>query len=171
MRIFLTALILTTAALTAEATEALKIPYGFAWGDSSNRVQLSLKNSNATVVETKNVRGRKCLVVEGIPQKMLQRALFYFNNDALNEIELQYADPALDGIKFSAFADETRRNIEKKYGIGRIVARSRTREGDVTQNLLGYQWIQPTTTLTLYSYTAEEAANNLRLMSLHYRGF
>jgi len=171
MRIFLAILFLSIVSLAAEASEALKVPYGFAWGDSSTRVQLSLKNSDATVVETKNVRGRKCLVVEGIPQKMLLRALFYFENDALNEIELQYGDPAWDGIKFSTFVEETRRNIEKKYGVGRIVARSRTREGDVTQNLLGYQWVQPATTLALYSYTAEQGASTLRLMSLHYRGF
>ncbi len=58
-----------------------------------------------------------------------------------------------------------------KYGIGRVVARQKTRDGDVLETLIGYQWTQDTTTLVLYYYTAENGADSYRLLSLHYRGY
>ena len=153
------------------AAEEIKVPFNFQWGESLSRLEEGLKGVKATVVERKDVRGRQCLVVEGIPQKLLQRALFYFDNDSLGEIELHYGDSSWDGASYSIFFDQTRRNIESKYGIGRVIARQKTRDGDVLQTLVGYQWSQPSTTLALYYYTAEKDAQSFRLLSLHYRGY
>lgn len=153
------------------AVEEIKVPFNFQWGESAQRLEDSLKRVQARVVERKTVQNRQCLVVEGIPQKLLQRALFYFESDALNEIELQYGDPSWDSTQYGTFFDQTRRNIESKYGIGRVVARQKTREGDVLQTLIGYQWVQDVATLALYYYTAESGADSYRLLSLHYRGF
>ena len=105
------------------------------------------------------------------PQRLLQRALFYFDNDSLNEIELHYGEPSWDSTQFGNFFDQTRRNIESKYGIGRVIARQKTREGDVLQTLIGYQWTQDSVSLTLFYYTAERDADSYRVLSLHYRGF
>ena len=51
------------------------------------------------------------------------------------------------------------------------MARQKTRDGDVLETLIGYQWTQDTTTLVLYYYTAENGADSYRLLSLHYRGY
>jgi hypothetical protein len=153
------------------AAEEIKVPFNFQWGESMSRLEDGLKGVKATIVERKDVRGRQCLVVEGIPQKLLQRALFYFDNDSLGEIELHYGDSTWDSARYSTFFDQTRRNIESKYGIGRVIARQKTRDGDVLQTLIGYQWSQPATTLALYYYTAEKDAQAFRLLSLHYRGY
>jgi hypothetical protein len=153
------------------AAEEIKIPFNFQWGESAARLEEAIKGVKARVVEKKDVRGRQCLVVEGIPQKLLQRALFYFDSDSLGEIELHYGDDSWDSTRYGAFFDQTRRNIESKYGIGRVIARQKTREGDVLQTLVGYQWAQPLTTLSLYYYTAERGPESFRLLSLHYRGF
>ncbi|MBN8709974.1 MAG: hypothetical protein BGO12_20920 [Verrucomicrobia bacterium 61-8] len=156
---------------SAPAVEEIKVPFNFTWGESSQRLEDSMKRVQASVVERKQVQNRLCLVVEGIPQKLLQRALFYFDNDSLNEIELHYGDPNWDSTQYGNFFDQTRRNIEGKYGIGRVVARQKTRESDVLQTLIGYQWTQNATSLSLYYYTAERDANSYRLLSLHYRGY
>jgi hypothetical protein len=153
------------------AAEEIKVPFNFQWGETAQRLEDSLKRVQARVVERKTVQNRQCLVVEGIPQKLLQRALFYFESDSLNEIELQYGDASWDSTQYGTFFDQTRRNIESKYGIGRVVARQKTREGDVLQTLIGYQWVQDIATLALYYYTAESGADSYRLLSLHYRGF
>ena len=153
------------------AVETIKVPFNFQWGESALRLEDSLKRVKALVVDRREVEGRKCLVVEGIPQKLLQRAEFYFDQDALNEIELHYGDPSWDSTQYGQFFDQTRRNIEKKYGIGRVIARQKTRDGDVLQTVIGYQWVQDMVTLSLYYYTAEQGANSYRLLSLHYRGF
>lgn len=159
------------SALNLPAAEAIKVPFNFMWGESAIRLEDSLKRVQARVVERKQVQNRQVLVVEGIPQRLLQRALFYFENDSLNEIELHYGDPNWDSTQYGNFFDQTRRNIEAKYGIGRVVARQKTREGDVLQTLIGYQWVQDTATLALYYYTAERGADSYRLLSLHYRGY
>lgn len=158
-------------AALAQGAEEIRVPFNFQWGESAARLEKALESVKARVVERKNERGRQVLVVEGIPQKLLQRALFYFDSDSLSEIELHYGDPSWDSARSAAFFDQTRRNIESKYGIGRVIARQKTREGDVLQTLIGYQWSQPVTTLSLFYYTAERGAESFRLLSLHYRGF
>jgi hypothetical protein len=155
----------------AGAVEEIKVPFNFAWGEAAQRLEDSLKRVQARVVDRKKVRNRQCLVVEGIPQRLLQRALFYFDNDALNEIELHYGDSAWDAERYGNFFDQTRRNIETKYGVGRVVARQKTRDGEILETLIGYQWTQDTTTLVLYYYTAENGSDSYRLLSLHYRGY
>jgi hypothetical protein len=169
--IALTALACMLPVSPARALEEIKVPFNFIWGEAAQRLEDSLKRVQAKVVDRKKVRNRQCLVVEGIPQRLLQRALFYFDNDALNEIELHYGDSSWDSSRYGDFFDQTRRNIENKYGIGRVVARQKTRDGDVLETLIGYQWTQDTTTLVLYYYTAENNTDSYRLLSLHYRGY
>jgi hypothetical protein len=155
----------------AWAAEEIKVPFNFAWGEAAQRLEDGLKRVQARVVDRKKIRNRQCLVVEGIPQRLLQRALFYFDNDSLNEIELHYGDADWDADRYGNFFDQTRRNIEAKYGIGRVVARQKTRDGDILETLIGYQWTQDTTTLVLYYYTADNGSDSYRLLSLHYRGY
>ncbi len=171
LRYLILALALTWAGGNLRAVEEIKVPFNFQWGENAQRLEDSMTRVQAKVVERKTVGGRQCLVVEGIPQKLLIRALFYFDNDSLNEIELHYGDPAWDSTQFGNFFDQTRRNIEGKYGIGRVIARQKTRDGEILQTLIGYQWTQDTTTLCLYYYTAEQSADSYRVLSLHYRGF
>lgn len=172
MRFSLLALLGALALVTSvHAAEEIKVPFNFQWGESSKRLETGLNSVKARVVERKKVRDRECLVVEGIPQRLLQRALFYFSGDSLNEIELQYGDPAWDAAKYSDFFAQTRTNIERKYGTGRIIAQQNSQEDSIKQSLIGYQWTQPVTTLALYYYTAEKGTDALRVLSLHYRGF
>ena len=160
--------------ITSQASlsyEEIKIPFNFSWGESSSRLEAGLKSVKARIIERKQVRGRLCLVVEGIPQRLLQRALFYFDNDALGEIELHYGDSQWDQAKYDTFFEKTRLNIERKYGPGRIIARQRSVDSGVLQSLVGYQWTQPVTALALFYYSAKKETNSFSLLSLHYRGF
>jgi hypothetical protein len=169
--IYFVALACVFCAPVARGVDEIKVPFNFQWGEAAQRLEDSLKRVQAYVVDRKKVRNRQCLVVEGIPQRLLQRALFYFDSDSLNEIELHYGDSSWDSARYGDFFDQTRRNIEKKYGVGRVVARQKTRDGDVLETLIGYQWTQDNTTLVLYYYTAESGADSYRLLSLHYRGY
>jgi hypothetical protein len=169
--ICLAAMVCFLLAEPAPAVEEIKVPFNFLWGEAAQRLEDSLKRVQARVVDRKKVRNRQCLVVEGIPQRLLQRALFYFDNDALNEIELHYGDSSWDADRYGSFFDQTRRNIESKYGNGRVVARQKTRDGDILETLIGYQWTQDITTLVLYYYTADNGSEAYRLLSLHYRGY
>ena len=163
-------LFLAVCASVAHAAEEIRVPFNFQWGEASHRLEDGLNRVQARVVERKMIDTRSVLVVEGIPQKLLLRALFYFEGDSLNEIELQYGDRSWDTLQYEQFFDQTRRNVDAKYGVGRVIARQKGREGDVLQTLIGYQWAQATTMLQLFLYTAEQGANTLRVLSLHYKG-
>lgn len=152
------------------AEQEIRVPFNFQWGESAQRLEEGLAKVQARVIERKMVDKRSVLVVEGIPQKLLQRALFYFDSDSLNEIELHYGDKNWDSVQYAQFFDQTRRNIETKYGMGRVIARQKTREGEILQTLIGYQWTQAATSLQLFLYTAEKGAESLRVLSLHYKG-
>lgn len=160
---------LAACAAVAHAAEEIHVPFNFQWGESPQRLEDSLKRVKARVVERKMIGTRAVLVVEGIPQRLLQRALFYFEGDSLNEIELHYGDRAWDSIQYAQFFDQTRRNVDTKYGMGRVIARQKASESDVQQSLIGYQWAQSGTSLQLFLYTAEQGANALRVISLHYK--
>lgn len=152
------------------ADQEIRVPFNFQWGESAQRLEEGLAKVQARIIERKTIDKRSVLVVEGIPQKLLQRAIFYFDSDSLNEIELHYGDKNWDSAQYAQFFDQTRRNIETKYGMGRVIARQKTREGEILQTLIGYQWTQASTSLQLFLYTAEKGAESLRVLSLHYKG-
>lgn len=170
-RAALAALLLLSTAAPAVAVQQMRVPFNFQWGESAPRVEKSLTGIKARIVQRRTVQNRQVLVVEGIPQKNLFRALFYFSNDALNEIELQYGDKTWDSLRYAKFFDEVRRNVDGKYGIGRMVARDKSRDPstDVVQTLIGYQWIQGFMSLRLFLFTGEKGGQGFRVLSLHYK--
>lgn len=155
----------------ASAAEEIKVPFNFRWGDSPQLVENTIRRAQARVEDRKTVSGRKVLVVEGHPDPRLKRSQFSFENDALVEVELQYADPAWDGAKFNSIFEQTRRNLDRKYGTSRNIARQTSKDGDTTQTIVGYQWTQSYTSLRLIYFTAERGSQTFRLLSYHYRGF
>jgi hypothetical protein len=174
MRFFRAALIVFLTgwfAGSAEAVQQMRVPFNFQWGESLQRVEKSLTGIKAKIVERKNIQNRKVLVVEGIPQKNLLRAQFYFSNDMLNEIELHYGDNTWDSLRYANFFDEVRRNVDSKYGHGRMIAREKSRDPatNVVQTLIGYQWIQGFMSLRLFLFTGEKAEQGFRVLSLHYK--
>lgn len=170
IRLLLILILLLPGFSAAWAEEEIRVPFNFQWGESAQRLEDSLTKVQARVVERKTVQNRNVLVVEGIPQKLLQRVLFYFDSDSLCEIELHYGDSSWDSLQYAQFFDQTRRNIDNRYGMGRVIARQKTREGEILQTLIGYQWVQATTSLQLFLYTAEKGAESIRVLSLHYKG-
>ncbi|MFV0337586.1 MAG: hypothetical protein ACK5LK_05000 [Chthoniobacterales bacterium] len=168
--IFLLFLAKGFAAGPEDVSREIKAPFGLYWGESSKRLELILNKSRATIIEKKNIDGRLCIVATGIPQKQLLRTAFYFNNDALEEIELSYGDPNWDPLKYLDFFDKTRRHLDNRYGTGKLIARTREDDHGFVSSLSGYQWVQPGGSLQLFLFTAEEGLNKIRVLSMHYSG-
>jgi hypothetical protein len=172
MRALLIALFACALAAAARAAEEIRVPFNFRWGDSSELVEDTIVRAKAHVAERQTVSGKKVLVVEGHPDPRLKCSKFTFDNDALVEVELDYADPAWDAEKFSTIFETTRRNLDRKYGMSRNIARETSKvDGDTTQTIVGYQWTQSYTSLRLISYSATKGAETFRMLSYHYRGF
>lgn len=150
--------------------EEIQAPFGFSWGESAGRLERLLEQAKARVVEREKDNGDLRLRVEGITQRMLLDSWFHFKNDSLHEIELHYGHPGWDTQQYTRFFDQTRRHLDKKYGAGRLVARTKSSQAGVTHSLMGYQWVQSGASLQLFLFTAEKGSEVVRSMSLHYRG-
>jgi hypothetical protein len=153
----------------ASAVQEMKPPFGMTWGASQKSVEKILLGTKVKIVGRKTLQGRTAVEVEGIPQQHLLKALFYFDSDALSEIELQYGCAEWDSARSNDFWDGAKNNIDSKYGVGRLVAHEKTRENDIKQSLTGYQWAQAYMSLRLFLYTAEKDADFLQRVSLHYK--
>lgn len=166
-------LLFALAILVSRPTQAdeIKPPFGLQWGESADRLEKLLKGAKAQIVERRIVDGREAWTVEGLVQSGLKRTVFYFKIGQLVEVELQYESAEWDAFKYDDFMSQVRRRIELKYGAGQLIARSKRPEGAVTQTIVGYKWNQNNTTIQLIYYSAENANNVYRTVSVHYKGF
>jgi len=161
--------ILCLVSREASAVQEMRAPFGMTWGESQKTIEKDLLAIKARIVGRKTLQDRTAIEVEGIPQKHLLKALFYFDSDALSEVELQFGSEEWDSPTRNPFWDDVKKNIDSKYGIGRLVIREKTREDDILQSLTGYQWAQAYMSLRLFLYTAEKDAELLQRVSLHYK--
>lgn len=157
-------------AVQAQVPQELKAPFGFQWGESVDRLEKMLVQAKATVETQEEVGDRLRLTAYGIAQRLLLVSYFYFENGFLAEVELHYGDPSWDTAQYGKFFDQTRRHIDQRYGTGRLIARSKSKQNEVTHSLIGYQWTQVGGTLQLFLFTAEKGAETVRTLSMHYRG-
>lgn len=157
-------------AYSQHARSEIKPPFNTYWGLSKEKLLSNIKGAKARVVETRKVNGREAITVEGLLFPKLQRVVFYFTEGALNEVELQYGERFWDSSGYSDYFDNCRRTLENKYGVGRLITRTKKRDGATLVTIIGYQWAQVGSTLQLYYFSADKGADAFRVVSLHYRG-
>jgi len=153
----------------ARAADEIVPPFGLSWGVSKDRMTSLLAGAKAKIVEKRVVGGRDSWTVEGLIQTNLRRTVFYFRNDGLVEVELQYQNDDWIDSDYSNFMGQLRVNLEKRYGVGKLIARSKNPQGDVVQTLTGYEWVQPGSAVQLVYFCAESPTQVFRMVSLHYK--
>ena len=160
------------AAQTAPSSggpEQINPPFGLEWGESAERLEKLLKGARADIVDRHDVDGRQAWTVEGLIQTGLKRTVFYFRDNQLVEVELQYQSPDWDVAKYDDFMAQVRRRIEQKFGAGQLIARSREPQGQVMQTLVGYSWDENNTAIQLFYFSAETSTQSYRTVSVHYK--
>ncbi len=171
----LAALLLLVAAARAEpGPEAKEIlpPWRMRWGETAEQIEPLLKGAKATVVEKRKTDDGEAWTVEGLLQPSLRRTIFYFKTGMLLGVELQYQDANWDNTKYNDFMAQIRQRIAAQYGEGQLVARSKTPvEGDVMQTVVGYKWSASNSSLELFYFSAENATEIYRTISVHYKAY
>jgi hypothetical protein len=146
----------------ASAADELVPPFGFRWNDSMARVEAVLHGAKAKIVSREKKENREVWTVEGLIHPGLKRTVFTFRERALVAVELQYEYPDWSIERYNQRMGEIRKYFDEKYGIGKLVSRSRDHDTDVIQTLVGYQWMVPradgsgTTMLELFYFSAEQ---------------
>src|SRR5947199_176386 len=137
IRILVSALFLLFAATTpVRAINELLPPFGFRWGDPPRRVEAVLNGAKAKIVDKKQDGSRSIWTVEGLVHPGLQRTLFTFKNDKLMEVELQYEYPDWSIERYNEQMGTVRRYFDGKYGVGKLVSRSRDTDTDIVHTLV-----------------------------------
>ncbi len=153
----------------ARALSDLLPPFGFRWGDSSMRVESVLNGAKARITDRKQENNRGIWTVEGLVHPGLQRTLFTFREDKLIEVELQYEYPDWSIERYNEQMGTVRRYFDSKYGVGKLVSRSRDTDTDVLQTLVGYQWMVGATMLELFYFSAEKPPHTFRTITVDYK--
>jgi hypothetical protein len=153
----------------ARATDELVPPFGFRWNDSMARVEAVLHGAKAKLVSREKKEGREVWTVEGLIHPGLKRTVFTFKERALVAVELQYEYPEWSIERYNQRMGEIRKYFDEKYGTGKLVSRSRDRETEVIQTLVGYQWMVGTTMLELFYFSAQHDNLVYRTISVDYK--
>jgi hypothetical protein len=153
----------------AGAADELVPPFGFRWNDSMARVEAVLHGAKAKLVSREKKEGREIWTVEGLIHPGLKRTVFTFKDRALVAVELQYEYPDWSIERYNQRMGEIRKYFDEKYGTGKLVSRSRDRDTEVIQTLVGYQWMVGTTMLELYYFSAQHDNLVYRTISVDYK--
>ncbi|HWL52996.1 MAG TPA: hypothetical protein VNQ90_11210 [Chthoniobacteraceae bacterium] len=145
-------------------------PFGLDWGETRERMEHLITNAKGKIVERREVNSRVVWTVEGLVQTHLKRTLFHFRNGGLEEVELQYQNDQWSDTEYNTFLAQLRGRIEKRFGPGKLIARSKEPvDGDVTQTLVSYQWAKGQSAIELIYFSAVKSPDVYRTVSLHYR--
>jgi hypothetical protein len=151
------------------AADDLVPPFGFRWNDSMVRVEKVLHGAKAKLVSREKKENREVWTVEGLIHPGLKRTVFTFKERALVAVELQYEYPDRSIEWYNQRMGEIRKYFDEKYGTGKLVSRSRDRETEVIQTLVGYQWMVGTTMLELFYFSAQHDNLVYRTISVDYK--
>jgi hypothetical protein len=151
--------------------EDISPPFGLRWGETCERMERLLKGAKATVVDRRLVEGREAWDVEGLIQSGLKRTVFYFMRGELVEVELQYQKDEWTDAQYDGFMADVRKRLEQKYGAGQLVARRTEQEPgtDINKTIVGYKWTQNNTAIELVYFSATNASQAYRTLSVHYK--
>lgn len=157
------------ASSSARGMDNIPPPFGFRWNDPMTRVEPILKSAKAKIVSREKKERREIWTVEELVQPGLKRTLFNFRDGLLVEVQLQYEYPDWSIERYNERMGEIRRYFDGKFGIGKLVSRSRDTETDVIQTLVGYQWMVGATMLELFYFSAERDPNFFRTITVDYK--
>ena len=153
----------------SRAADELVPPFGFRWNDSMARVEAVLHGAKAKMVSREKKANREVWTVEGLIHPGLKRTVFTFKDRALVAVELQYEYPDWSIERYNQRMGEIRKYFDEKYGTGKLVSRSRDRDTEVIQTLVGYQWMVGTTMLELFYFSAQHDNLIYRTISVDYK--
>jgi hypothetical protein len=160
---------LFVSAAQANELDDIPPPFGFHWSDPATRVEQTLIGAKAKIVARDQKEKREIWTVEGLVQPGLKRTLFTFRDAILVEVELQYEYPDWTIERYNDRMGEIRRYFDAKFGIGKLVSRTRDNDSDVIQTLVGYQWIVGRTMLELFYFSAQRDPNVFRSITVTYK--
>ena len=167
-----------TQKITAQNTDTVKPiepPFSLNWGESPDNTINWVNTNQLEMVRGKIQDGRTVIEVIGpFPNVEFDRIRFYFSNNTLTEVELQFIQTGnvSDEIEFSSLtsAIAIKTEIDNKIGTGILIKNEKGKHKDSEWNFVQQIWTdeEHAIWLTIFS-TKTPQKGSLSIVSLHYR--
>lgn len=167
--LFALGLLVGGTSLLAADVEQITPPFGLSWVETRARIANLIEEAHVRLAQKENVDDGEAWTVEGFDQPDLSAVVFHFAGDNLDEVELQYREPAWSLNQYGQFMEQLKQALDHKYGRAEVLAHTRGPEKDVSQTVVGYRWAQQSQALDLVFYSAEREPLAFRLVSLRYK--
>jgi hypothetical protein len=167
--LFLTLVLGCAVALPSGGAEEIKPPFGLHWGETMTRLERLLEGAHAKIIVRRKVDGRDVWETEGILPNDLQRTLFYFTNNELVEVELQYKTDDWPEEKYNTFMSDVKRKLEAKFGDAQLITRREEPHGAIVEKVEGWKWNKNNMAIELFYFSAQNATQVFRTLSVHYK--
>ncbi len=132
----------TPPPVPARPVEPIKAPLGMQWGVTSERVKDFVKRAGARVVSESPEGYQSAVVVDGIKGAGLDRATFYFVDNSLREVAIDYGSSATTVAAAASQMDRLVADASEKYGNGYRYKAAETKSAGGTKKLEGWAWVQ-----------------------------
>jgi hypothetical protein len=162
-------LLLQQFAVAAPSAPSIAPPFGLSWIETRKEINQLIDEAHLRLIQKNTVDHRESWTVQGFDQPYLSTVVFYFVKDNLDEVELQYQDPSWTLGQYGELMSQIKEDLDRKYGRGEMLTRSRELAKDVSQTVLGYRWQGREQALDLMFYAAEREPLFFRLLSMHYK--
>lgn len=150
------------AAPPARAATAPPIapPWGLRLGDPAARVEREVTAAGLRVTaKTAGEGGRASWTLAGFSQENLTGAKLHFDRRSrLEEVELQYGNPAWTSKQFDGFAAFFLNKLQSDYGPALLVERRTEPQGGVNVTIECHQWRRDKIRLRCIRFSAETSA-------------
>jgi len=165
----LSLLVVSYTALFAASAEPIIPPFGLSLTENRARIAQLIERAHLRLGQKETAEDREVWTAEGFDQPFLSAVRFYFADDALDEVELEYGDPGWSLRQYGEFMGELKQELDRRYGRAAVLAHDRGPAKDVSQTVVGYRWQQPDLALDLVFFAAEREPLAFRLLSMHYK--
>lgn len=151
----------------------IKIPLGLTWGDSIEKLEGMAGPGGFSITAREETVNKTIITVHGLLGTALKENLFFFQKNALTEIEYRYGNPTWKEEQYEEFFNSFRRMYDAKYGAGtQLIHMISKKQNELMISLTGYQWRNSSCVLDLYYYSAKQLEEfSYRLVSLHYKAY
>ena len=159
-----------------DTVKPIEPPFGLSWGETSTNIETWAKTNKFPMTQGTTKTGRTAIEIEGpFPSAEFDRLRFYFQENQLNEVELQFNEIGAGENKAQEFTTITKAlaikdQIDKQLGKGQLIKNEKGTKDGTNWQFIQQIWTDEEHAIWLAIFNASQPKQgNLSMASLHYR--
>jgi hypothetical protein len=151
-------------------------PFGLDWGENPTNIRIWAQTNKYPISEGNGHDGRYAMEIDGpFPNAQYNRLRFYFVNERLIEVEIQFNEvgpPNNKKQKLGTYgkALALKQHIDSQLGEGTMIKNEKGKKGDIEFEFIEQIWTDEEHAIWLAVYNAEDPNHGtVSMASIHYR--